>query len=350
MERVIVGRTGVLVCVGAIWVALLGPAERPARAAAFTVTLQYAAGPGCPDTADFKTIVLTRLGYDPFREGAPDHVLVRIAPRDGSLDGRIEWRDSSGKWAGNQSFPLVSTDCLQLVRAMGFALALQIQFLAKTGAAPRSDVAASAEAGPPPAAPSPQPRPSPPVGAAPPNGATAPAAPSIATPPTGAPGPAFAMGAGPSVGFGMSSAPILLGRVFGALAWQRVSVELAAAVSLPATTRRPDGAGFSQQHLLVSAAACAAVKRWNACLLANAGEIRMVGKDIDRPTSAEVPVVEAGARVGVTQRLGRRAFLDAHADGLAVLTRWTGSLDQVPVWTAPRFAAAIGVDTGVRFP
>ena len=76
----------------------------------------------------------------------------------------------------------------------------------------------------------------------------------------------------------------------------------------------------------------------------------MVGEDIDRPTSAVVPVVEAGARVAVIQRLGQRAFLDAHADGLAILTRWTGSLDQVPVWTAPRFAAAIGVDTGVRFP
>ena len=61
-------------------------------------------------------------------------------------------------------------------------------------------------------------------------------------------------------------------------------------------------------------------------------------------------VVQVGVRAGVTQRLGRRAFLSAHADGLANLTRWTGSLDQVPVWTAPRFAAALGVDAGVQFP
>ena len=49
-------------------------------------------------------------------------------------------------------------------------------------------------------------------------------------------------------------------------------------------------------------------------------------------------------------RVGRRVFLNAHADGVTRLIRWTGSLDQVPVWSAPRFAAAIGIDTGVRFP
>jgi hypothetical protein len=121
-------------------------------------------------------------------------------------------------------------------------------------------------------------------------------------------------------------------------------------VSLPTTTRRADGAGFSQQHLLLSAASCAVITRWHVCLVANAGDIRMVGEDIDHPTSAEVPIVEAGARVAFIQRLGRRVFLDAHVDGLANLTRWSASLDRVPVWTAPRLGGAIGVDTGVRFP
>ena len=141
----------------------------------------------------------------------------------------------------------------------------------------------------------------------------------------------------------------MLARLFGTLAWQRVSVELAAVVSLPATTRRADGDGFTQQHLLGSTAACATATRWNGCLVANAGAVRMAG-EIDRPTSATVLVVQVGVRAGITQRLGRRAFLAAHADGLANLTRWTGSLDQVPVWTAPRFAAALGVDGGVQFP
>ena len=148
----------------------------------------------------------------------------------------------------------------------------------------------------------------------------------------------------------MSSAPLMLARLFGALAWPRVSVELAAVVSLPATIRRADGAGFTQQHLLGSTAACAIVTRWNGCLVANAGAVRMAGDNIERPTSATVLLVQVGVRAGITQSLGRRAFLSAHADGLVNLTRWTGSLDQVPVWTAPRFAAALGVDAGVLFP
>ena len=76
----------------------------------------------------------------------------------------------------------------------------------------------------------------------------------------------------------------------------------------------------------------------------------MSGRDIERPTSAVAPVFEAGARIGASQRLGRRAFLNAHVDGLTALSRWTVTLDKVPVWTAPRFAAVVGVDALVRFP
>src|SRR5688572_20230025 len=158
MERVISRRMRLLVCVGAVWLGWLGAGEVTARAAAFTVTLQYTAGASCPDAADFKAIVTARLGYDPFSDSAPDHVLVRLARRDSSLDGRIEWRDANGKWAGDQSFPLVSTDCLQLARTMGFALALQIQFLAKTATAV-NDTAALAENPPPAKAPTPPPTP-----------------------------------------------------------------------------------------------------------------------------------------------------------------------------------------------
>lgn len=116
---------------------------------------------------------------------------------------------------------------------------------------------------------------------------------------------------------------------------------------MPTTTRRSDGAGFSQQHLLASAAACTMLTPWRACLLAKGGEVRMTGQDIDLPTSAVVPLVEAGFRVGIVQRLGRGFFVDAHADGLVNVIRWTGTLDQVPVWTAPRMAAVVGIDLGI---
>jgi len=230
---------------------------------------------------------------------------------------------------------------------MGFALAVQIQLLARAPAAPDAN-AAPPELAPPPA-PATAPKPS------------VPAQPQtdrkdrivasdgdLAPSPDGAPGPVLVIGAGPSVGLGMSSEPVLLGRLFGAVAWPHLSVELGAVVSLPATTRRPDGAGFSQQHLLGSAAACATAVRWSACLVANAGEVRMAG-DIDRPSAASAPLVQVGARLAIRQDLGRHVFVRPRGEALVNLVRWTGRLDQVPVWTAPPFSGALGVDVGVRF-
>jgi hypothetical protein len=346
---VIARRPRPIVSVGAVLLSLLAAPAREARAAPLSVRLDYVAGPGCPDADDFKAVVMARLGYDPFVAGAPEQVLVRITPRDRAIDGRIEWRDSHGQWAGEQTFPSVSTDCSHLVRAMGFALAVQIQLLAKATAAPRATTPAPTETASPPENPpdtvakqplAPTPSKEPPVASVA----------SVGPATTSGPPPALAIGAGPAVGFGMSSGPVLLGRMYGVIAWQHVAIELAAVASLPATTRRADGAGFSQQHLLGSAAACATTTRWNGCVVGNAGEVRMAGENIDRPTSASLPVIQVGARAGVIQRLGRRAFLNAHADGLINLTRWTGSLDQVPLWTAPRFAATLGLEAGLRLP
>lgn len=139
-----------------------------------------------------------------------------------------------------------------------------------------------------------------------------------------------------------------MGRVLGSLAWQRVSLELAAEAGLPTTARRADGAGVSQQPLLASAAACAMLTRWRVCLLAKAGEVRMAGQNIDLPASAVVPLLQTGARVGVVQPLGHGFFVDGYADGLTNVIRWTGNLDQMPVWTAPRLAAVIGIDIGAH--
>jgi hypothetical protein len=341
-----VGRAQRLVCAGAISVAILGAGEGLVRAAAFTVGLEYSAARGCPDAAELEALVTARLGRDPFSDQALDHVLVRLTLQGGSMDGWIEWRDSAGTWAGDQTLAVSGTDCHRLARAVGFALAVQIQFLTKTSAAgPDANVA------PPP----PEVETAPPVVVPPAAIASkaqlsgAPAAKNGSPSPASRSGPMFAAGAGPSIGFGMSSAPVLLGRLFGAADWQHVSLELAAEVSQPATTRRSDGAGFSQQLLLASAAGCAVITRWRACLVAKAGEVRMAG-EINHPASAQAPVVEAGVRIGVVQRVGQRVFLTARADGLTNLIRWTARLDRVPVWTAPEFAAALGVDAGFRFP
>ena len=229
--------------------------------APLTVRLAYTAGPRCPDAAAFKAVVTAQLGYDPFTENADQHVVVRVEPRSGTINGRIEWRHATGRWAGDQTFPSVSIDCPRLVRSMGFALAVHIQLMARMTAASEVSAVAPAETESPAEAPSATTA-TPPVATPPPSPAptvtsTATVERSAAGAPSPAGRPGLAVGTGPAVGFGMASEPVLLARLFGIVGWQHVSLELAAVASLPTTTRRPDGAGFSQQHLLGSAAACA---------------------------------------------------------------------------------------------
>jgi hypothetical protein len=335
------GRTGLVAGAAVIVIPLLARAEgsTPSDAANFPVALEYSADAGCPEADALKAIVVARVGYDPFRDAAPNRVSVRLAARGRGMEGHVEWRDAAGKWAGDRTFPSRTDDCHELVRAVGFALAVQIQVLAiaNAPAGPPADDARTAEVPPPP-----------PV-VTPPATDPQPITVAVVAPPRSPHArPAFALGAGASVGFGLSSGTMALGRVLGSVAWPHLAFELAAELSLPATTRRADAAGFSQQELLVSAAACGLLSRFSACALAKGGQIRIAG-DIDLPLSPSGPLFQTGLRLGVSQDLGGRAYLAAHADGLVNVTRWTVRLDDVPAWTAPRFATVFGVDVGMRF-
>ena len=262
---------------------LLAIAPPVAAAKPFKVTLEYVAGPGCPGMTEFKAIVAGRLGYNPFAPDAPDRVLVQVVPRQGSIEGRLEWRDASGAWTGDQTFPTASTDCMRFARVVGFALAVQIQLLANV----RPDPEASME----------------------PRRATRTCADRFTAGVRTARRrcrrssrrrPRWPHRAACRVRSSRwAPAPwsrsawrtprSCWGGIFGVLAWTHVAIELAAQTSVPVTTRRADGSGFSQQHLLLGAAGCAVFTRWTACLLANAGEVRLSGVDIDRPTSALPP-------------------------------------------------------------
>ncbi|HLK91737.1 MAG TPA: hypothetical protein VKZ18_17735, partial [Polyangia bacterium] len=245
-----------VVSLGAAWLSAVGPAERRADAAAFTTRLDFATAPDCPDAAAFAAVVVARLGYDPFDRSAPDEVLVRLRRRGGTFDGRVEWRDAAGNWAGEQEFPSVAGDCPRLSRQVAFAVAVQIQMLAGAGPVPKASGALPSE---PPAeafAPPSTPPPAPPAS---PSTPTVPGVPAVATAAlaplrtTRAP-LALAVGASTFVAAGLSSEPVPFGGVFGQLGRGHLALELAAVASVPTTTRRADGAGVSQQDLMLSAA------------------------------------------------------------------------------------------------
>lgn len=330
---------------------MLGPSISRAQGAPYTVGLDYAGGPGCPDAQAFAALVSAQLGYEPFVDEAPDRVFVHIVSRDAAMEGRIEWRDLNGRRVGDQSVPMPSKDCRHLARALAVALAVQIQLLATTTVPDDTTQRANSSKRLPEASTRPIAPDSPIV----PTSQSERGATALGmelstsdTPPR--PRPVFAMGLGCAIGVGMSSIPVLLGRLLGSLAWQHVAIELAGEVSVPTTTRRADGAGFAQQHVLASAAGCAMFAPWSTCLLTKVGEVRMAGKDVDRPSSAVAPVIETGARVGIGHVFGRTLFVSGHLDGLANLIRWSAALDRVTVWSAPRFSTAVGIDAVVRFP
>jgi hypothetical protein len=321
--------------------AIVALGEGVAGAADVAAQLDYAAPAGCPDATDFGAVVAEHLGYVPFQMEANERVVIRIEPSGRALEGRIEWRNDAGRWAGDRAFPSRTGDCGELVHVMGFAVALQFQLLATSAAPPEPQrlAAPPAKAQTPPATPAP-----PTLSARPPSGSqgdlTARGPPSEAS---------IAVGAGASAGVGLSPGVAALARLFGSVAWTRVAVELAAEISVPATTHRSDGAGVSEQVLLASLAGCGVRARWSACLLGKVGEIRAVGEGVNVPATASGVFVQGGVRLAVNQMLGRRTQIALHADGLAAMTRGIVTLDSLPVWTTPRVAATFGIDLGVRF-
>ena len=130
-----------LACASALGFTLIAASNaHAARVTMVAAQLDYVAVPGCPDANDFQTVVIGRLGYNPFRANASERVIVRVEAAGRAREGRIEWRDAAGGWIGEQAFPSRTGDCGELARAMGFALALQIQLMATTAADRKSVV------------------------------------------------------------------------------------------------------------------------------------------------------------------------------------------------------------------
>ena len=152
--------------------------------------------------------------------------------------------------------------------------------------------------------------------------------------------PEVAIGAGASLGVGFSSSAVVLGRVFGALVWPHLSVALGGEVSNPTTTRRADGAGFSQQALLGEVAVCGGLRPLSACILGRAGQLRFEPQDVDVPVARAGLIAQSGLRLAVSGRITGPTYIALRLDGLVNLTRWTVGVDQVPIGPRPAWRPA----------
>lgn len=308
-----------------------------------SVTLEYDVPGQCAGPREFRATVKKRLGRDPFVEGSTNRVLVLVTALGGVLSGDILWRDDRGSSTGQQSFPSTSNHCAQLVDAMAFALAVQIQLL-ETEVIEKAKSAGQDGSGSGPAlqkrvAPSPA-------------TSSGDVQPSIASNQPERPRRPMAwfLGGGAALAVGMSPQVVPEGRFFAGLRFPAVAIELGLEASAPVILRRADGAGFSQWYLVSSAAGCALFEPWSACALLKLGTVQVSGRDIDVPNSAGAILAQAGLRLALSQRVTSQTFISVRGEGLVNLTRWSVTLDRIPVSSAPRFAYLAGLDFGVLFP
>lgn len=312
-----------------------------ARGGEITAQLDYQAASGCPLAAEFEALVVRRLGRDPFRSDAAESVVVRIEFAGAELLGRFEWKDASGRWLGDRVFSSRSRDCRELFRVMGFTLALQFQLMA-TDALPESHPTDAAGAGP--ARPG---EPSEPATLVAPLPLRAEIAPET-QPASARSRPSVAIGGGAAVGIGFAPSAIALGRLFGTLAWSHVALELGAELSVPSSVHSSGGGGFSEQLLFGSVAACAKGSVLSACLLTRYGQIRVVGEGVEQPLSSSGALLQSGVRLSVAHSLGR-AEVAAHVGGVAQITHAVVTQNSIPIWSAPRVGADLGMDIAIRF-
>jgi hypothetical protein len=316
-----------------------------------SVDLTYEVDPAlqdCPSAAEFRSIVAQRLGYDPVRAGSALSVDVRVQAAETGIQGAIDWSSSVEQRLGERRFASQSQDCHQMVTAMGFVLAVQIQLMATEPTAKGAPQSVETEP--------PTRRRAPPSQARPRGGrrvgAAAPPPQPPEVPARSAPAStrwSAMAGLGPSVGFGLGPDPIAQGRLFLAVQYGKGSIELGAEASLPSKTRLPNGGGFRHQLILGSLAACGWHSSISACALAKLGRIQVQGMGVDKPASPAGLVAQVGPRLTYSLGLGDHLVLMGHVDALYLLTPWTVYVNHVAVWTMPRFGAVAGIDLAANF-
>jgi len=357
-------------------------------ATAVTVELAFEVEPdvrGCPDAEVFRANVRRQLGYDPFKTGSDRTVVVSIAHKPNGFNGRIQWNDASGRWAGERRLSSRKADCASLAQDLAFSIAVQVQLLATLapvdakpsageGAAvisavpqPRKDGAA-----PPPAAASSLPAPPPP----PPSVAAA-SDPSVSRPPStahdenagsdakasvetapslasqtqasGSGGVSVSAGLGPAIAWGLAPQSTLAGRLFVDARWPRLSFELAVDGAWPVTHEVAKVGGFKVDRTSGTLAGCGHAHVFVACVLGTVGVLRARGVGVDLPSSPTGAFFQLGARLGARFDLAGRAFVGGHVDGLWFPSPWTVAVNGVPMWTTPPLGALVGVDVGLIF-
>lgn len=110
-----------------------GGAEHP------TSSLTYERQRGaerCPDEAELRDAVSARLGYEPFRDDAPQHVRTVIRAERGGLLATVDVFDAAGEQVGQREIRSRTRDCEELARGVALAISVAIDPVSLLGPGP----------------------------------------------------------------------------------------------------------------------------------------------------------------------------------------------------------------------
>lgn len=285
-----------------------------------------------------RATVAEQLGYDPFRTDANLRIVARARPEGSELRGVVEWYDASGAPRGERELS-ERTDCTALVHAMSFAIAVQIQLLARE-AESSAELGAGSSPSAPPAAPVPSVLPpTPRQDNQPSNGETSSKA---------SPSLELLVGAGPSVAFGLAPKTAVGGRIFAGVRRDPWMLELGGSVALPSRYTTEAGKGFEQRVLAGAAVGCHAWGVLSGCVVGQVGSLSVKGFGVDVPGSDSGVIVHVGPRV-MLGTYGNGWLADLRVEALLSLVSWTVTLSEREVWDTSPLMVSLGGDFGAVF-
>ena len=290
----------------------------------------------CPEDAVIRAGVAARLGYEPFRDLAPDRLRATLRTAGQGLEARIEMVDGRGNLKAARRLTSRNRDCSELAASVELAIAIAIDPMGGPlgGPRPRDDAPAPVIAD------EPSPSPSRPA----------------ASPEPQVPGPASPAGpplswraqAGMVGGFGSAPALSLGFTAGGAIESGGWSLGIEGRADLPSS--KALRAGEASAGLAVaSLVPCLRFGMASACGLATGGVRQVAGDGLDNARHATVPYFAFGGRAAVALPMSERASLVLHGDVTAPVTKTRLTVDDEVVWTSPAIAVALGLGVTFKF-
>jgi hypothetical protein len=312
-------------------------ADEPAWRFAYSAPVE-----GCPTRERAQSLVVARLGFDPFRDDADATLYVRIVIAQSDAGGlaALVARGDGNVSHGERTLRDVAGDCAELAASAALAASILVD---PTGTMARRQAART----------EPPPSSTPTRGEDPSWGERTPPPPLVDRANDAAkvttPLRAF-LGARVLGSAGVAPSPSLGVSVDGGLRRGRLVLRLEGRADFPASSEpTPDGARARASLLAASVVPCFAFDALQLCGVFIAGSALAQSENVSPPERDRVAFVALGLRPTLDIALTSVLHLALNVEGLVPLTRLGLVVRGQEVWGAPPVAASLGAGLLVHF-